>query len=183
MGTGRPGSDRPAEVWCKKYAIEDAEGLQLQHFCRAMAWLGEALPSDQQGGATPFALRCVKDRLEEMLFAQTRCVGRPHPSAQRRFCLRAAVTSTDAWKRHELGSSEWGRRLRDPEPTSAGNLIYHPSWMASLYPFDPCGREFLNEYQENSRFPLIFSIFARVPRFGNGRPKSVPLPDCMPELP
>jgi transposase len=67
-----PGSDRAAEVWCKKYAIEGAEGLQLQHFYRAMAWLGEALPGDQQGGATPFAPRCVKDRLEETLFAQTR---------------------------------------------------------------------------------------------------------------
>jgi transposase len=66
------GSDRAAEVWCKKYAIEGAEGLQLQHFYRAMAWLGEALPPDQQGGATPFAPRCVKDRLEEMLFADKR---------------------------------------------------------------------------------------------------------------
>ena len=87
MGTGRPGSDRPAEVWCKKYAIEDAEGLQLQHFCRAMAWLGEALPSDQQGGATPFALRCVKDRLEEMLFAQTRVRRSPPPERATAFLL------------------------------------------------------------------------------------------------
>jgi hypothetical protein len=67
-----PGSDRSAEAWYPRYAIPQAEGLQLQHFYRAMAWLGEPLPEDQQAAATPFAPRCVKDRLEEMLFAQTR---------------------------------------------------------------------------------------------------------------
>ena len=34
-----------------------------------MAWLGEELPEDQQDAATPFAPRCVKDVLEEELFA------------------------------------------------------------------------------------------------------------------
>ncbi len=67
-----PGSDRAAEVWYPQYAIAGAAGLQLQHFYRAMAWLGEALPEDQQAAATPFAPRCVKDQLEEGLFAQTR---------------------------------------------------------------------------------------------------------------
>jgi hypothetical protein len=67
-----PGSDRSAEAWYPRYAIPHAAGLQLQHFYRAMAWLGEPLPEDQQAGATPFAPRCIKDRLEEMLFAQTR---------------------------------------------------------------------------------------------------------------
>jgi hypothetical protein len=67
-----PGSDRAAEFWFPQYAIPHAEGLQLQHFYRAMAWLGEPLPHDQQAGATPFTPRCVKDQLEEMLFAQTR---------------------------------------------------------------------------------------------------------------
>ena len=37
-----------------------------------MAWLGEELPKDQQDGATPFAPRCVKDVLEEALFAARR---------------------------------------------------------------------------------------------------------------
>jgi transposase len=37
-----------------------------------MAWLGEELSADQQGGATPFSPRCTKDLIEERLFAQRR---------------------------------------------------------------------------------------------------------------
>jgi len=66
------GSDRAAEVWRQKYAIEGVEKLQLHHLYRAMAWLGEPLPEDQQAGATPFASRSVKDLIEEALFQQTR---------------------------------------------------------------------------------------------------------------
>ncbi len=67
-----PGSDRAAEVWHQGYAISGASSLQLHHFYRAMAWLGEPLPADQQYGATPFTPRCTKDRIEEALFAR-RC--------------------------------------------------------------------------------------------------------------
>ena len=67
-----PGSDRAAEVWRRKYAIEGVEQLQLHHLYRTMAWLGEPLPEDQQAGATPFAPRSVKDLIEEALFPQTR---------------------------------------------------------------------------------------------------------------
>jgi hypothetical protein len=67
-----PGSDRAAEVWCRSYAVKEAEGLQLHHLYRAMAWLGEALGNDQQFGATPFAARCTKDQIEESLFARRR---------------------------------------------------------------------------------------------------------------
>jgi transposase len=49
-----------------------ADGLQLQHLYRAMAWLGEPLPEGQQAHATPFSARCVKDLIEEALFAQGR---------------------------------------------------------------------------------------------------------------
>jgi len=48
------------------------EKLQLHHLYRAMAWLGEPLPEDQQAGATPFAPRAVKDQIEEALFGETR---------------------------------------------------------------------------------------------------------------
>ncbi len=65
-----PGSDRAAEVWQHGYAISGASSLQLHHFYRAMAWLGEPLPTDQQAGATPFAPRCTKDLIEEALFAR-----------------------------------------------------------------------------------------------------------------
>jgi transposase len=67
-----PGSDRAAERWKRGYAIGDVEALELHHLYRAMAWLGEPLPEDQQADATPFAPRCVKDLIEEALFRETR---------------------------------------------------------------------------------------------------------------
>ena len=63
------GSDRAADRWREHYRIDGAEGLELHHLYRAMAWLGDELPEDQQDAATPFAPRCVKDVLEEELFA------------------------------------------------------------------------------------------------------------------
>jgi len=67
-----PGSDRAAEKWKDDYAIDAVDGLELHHLYRAMAWLGEVLPPDQQDGATPFALRTNKDLIEEALFARRR---------------------------------------------------------------------------------------------------------------
>ena len=66
------GSDRAADRWREDYAIDGVEGLELHHLYRAMAWLGEELPESEQEGATPFAPRCVKDVLEEELFAHRR---------------------------------------------------------------------------------------------------------------
>ena len=67
-----PGSDRAAEKWKQDYAIDGAAQLDLQHLYRAMAWLGEVLPPDQQHAATPFSARTNKDLIEEQLFAQRR---------------------------------------------------------------------------------------------------------------
>ena len=64
------GSDRAAEQWCRGYAIEGIEQLELHHLYRAMGWLGEPLPPDRQAAATPFAPRCTKDLVEEALFAR-----------------------------------------------------------------------------------------------------------------
>ena len=83
------GSDRAADRWRKDYRIDGVEGLDLHHLYRAMAWLGEELPEDQQDGATPFAPRCVKDVMEEDLFAcrrdllprSTSCSWTPRASA------------------------------------------------------------------------------------------------------
>jgi hypothetical protein len=47
-----------------------------------MAWLGGELPKDQQDAATPFAPRCVKDVLEEELFASRRDLGPQEPCGQ-----------------------------------------------------------------------------------------------------
>jgi hypothetical protein len=66
------GSDRACETWLSDYDIPGVDGLSLHHLYRAMAWLGEELPADEQGGATPFSPRTVKDRVEEELFARRR---------------------------------------------------------------------------------------------------------------
>src|SRR5215210_2812785 len=66
------GSDRACEKWLIDYDIPGVDGLALHHLYRAMAWLGEELPADEQDGATPFAPRTVKDLIEEHLFARRR---------------------------------------------------------------------------------------------------------------
>ena len=66
------GSDRACEKWMADYDIPDVDGLALHHFYRAMAWLGEELPADEQDGATPFASRTIKDLIEERLFERKR---------------------------------------------------------------------------------------------------------------
>jgi transposase len=67
-----PGSDRAADKWRTDYQIEGCDSLQLHHLYRAMAWLGEELPHDQQKDKTPFAPRCIKDRIEEQVFVHRR---------------------------------------------------------------------------------------------------------------
>lgn len=66
------GSDRAAEKWKEDYKIEGMEGIDLHHLYRAMAWLGEELPEEDQKGATPFAPRCIKDVIEEGIFQRRR---------------------------------------------------------------------------------------------------------------
>jgi len=53
------GSDRAADRWRDDCAIADIDGLELHHLYRAMAWLGEELPDQDQAGRTPFAPRCM----------------------------------------------------------------------------------------------------------------------------
>ncbi|MFL5333851.1 MAG: IS1634 family transposase [Geminicoccaceae bacterium] len=68
------GSDRACDKWIEDYAVSDVDGLALHHLYRAMAWLGEELDAAEggQAHATPFAPRCVKDQVEEALFARRR---------------------------------------------------------------------------------------------------------------
>jgi hypothetical protein len=66
------GSDRAAGRWREDYAIDGVADVDLHHLYRAMAWLGEELGEEQQDGATPFAPRCLKDVVEEELFARRR---------------------------------------------------------------------------------------------------------------
>jgi hypothetical protein len=67
-----PGSDRASVPWRRDTRAPGTEGLELHHLYRAMAWLGEQLPEDQQRGRTPFAARCTKDLVEERLFEKRR---------------------------------------------------------------------------------------------------------------
>jgi transposase len=68
----QPGSDRQCDRWQENYQIEGSDEISLHHYYRAMAWLGEKLPEDEQDAATPFSPRCTKDRIEEGLFARRR---------------------------------------------------------------------------------------------------------------
>src|SRR4051812_13581889 len=62
------GSDRACEHWRDDYRIDGIDDLQLHHLYRAMSWLGEELPETEQAART-LAPRCVKDLVEEWLFA------------------------------------------------------------------------------------------------------------------
>ena len=67
------GSDRSClRVWKQDQQIPGTETIALHQIYRAMAWLGEPLPEDQQAGATPFSARCTKDAFEEALFDRRR---------------------------------------------------------------------------------------------------------------
>jgi len=63
------GSDRAAERWRDDYRITGADGLELHHLYRAMAFLGEPLPEETSVLGSP---RCVKDAIEEALFEPRR---------------------------------------------------------------------------------------------------------------
>ena len=63
------GSDRSCEKWMVDYAIPGAADLRLHHLYRAIAWLGEELAPAAEGELAP---RCVKDEIEERLFARRR---------------------------------------------------------------------------------------------------------------
>jgi hypothetical protein len=62
------GSDRACEYWRDDYRIDGIDDLELHHLYRAMIWLGEELPASEQVGRT-LVPRCVKDLVEERLFA------------------------------------------------------------------------------------------------------------------
>lgn len=66
------GSDRSAMRWKDSYRIDGVGPIALHQLYRAMAFLGDELPEDEQAGATPFSPRCVKDRLEEQIFLERR---------------------------------------------------------------------------------------------------------------
>ena len=68
------GSDRACEHWRDDYRIDGIDGideLELHHLYRAMGWLGEELPETEQTART-LAPRCIKDLVEEQLFAHRR---------------------------------------------------------------------------------------------------------------
>lgn len=66
------GSDRAGQRWKEDYLIDGVDKLALHHLYRAMAWLGEVLPADQQHGFSNLVPRCTKDVIEEHLFERRR---------------------------------------------------------------------------------------------------------------
>ena len=62
------GSDRCGS-WMEDYDIPGAAGLDLHHFYRAMAWLGEEMEEKSEDALAPC---CVKDAIEEKLFDKRR---------------------------------------------------------------------------------------------------------------
>lgn len=66
------GSDRAGQRWKVDYLIDGKDDLELHHMYRAMAWLGDHLPVDQQHGSSKLVPRCTKDVIEEKLFEQRR---------------------------------------------------------------------------------------------------------------
>jgi hypothetical protein len=67
-----PGSDRAADRWKEDQEIVGVADLELHHLYRAMAWLGEVLPDSHLHDATKLVPRCIKDQIEEHLFARRR---------------------------------------------------------------------------------------------------------------
>jgi len=65
------GSDRACEHWRDDYRSAGIARLDLHHLYRAMAWLGEELPEPEPAART-LAPRCIKDLIEEQLFARRR---------------------------------------------------------------------------------------------------------------
>jgi transposase len=63
------GSDRDCSSWLEDYDIVGSDGLDLHHFYRAMAWLGEEMDEKSEDALAP---RCVKDVIEEKLFDKRR---------------------------------------------------------------------------------------------------------------
>ena len=63
------GSERSALERRESCLIDNAGELQLQHLCRAMAWLGEELDDDPSEVRYPLH---IKDRIEEKAFARCR---------------------------------------------------------------------------------------------------------------
>jgi hypothetical protein len=66
------GSDRAAQRWKEDYLVGGADELDLHHLYRAMAWLGEPMPTDHEEDPLRLAPRCTKDVIEERLFARRR---------------------------------------------------------------------------------------------------------------
>jgi len=64
------GSDRSSLVWREDFHLPGTEGIDLHHLYRAMGFLGE--PHPDQENRTKFAPRCNKDEIEELIFARRR---------------------------------------------------------------------------------------------------------------
>ena len=115
-----------------------------------MAWLGEELPEDQQDGATPFAPRCVKDVMEEDLFA----------------CRRDLLTTLDVVFMVTELSPRWTRRgTKSREIGGAGS---HAKTASTYAP--PHAAVFFMTFNASQRLAWVHSSGAL--SFGTYLPRS-----------
>src|SRR5512134_4125687 len=106
------GSDRACEKGMADYAIPSSEGLQLHHFYRAMAWLGEETAPIAAGELAP---RCIKDVIEEQLFERRRDLF-SELSTSTAGAARRKITSRPG----KPTSPPTAPRVPRPPPTSSG---------------------------------------------------------------
>ena len=121
------GSDRDCSSWLEDYDIPGVDGLDLHHFYRAMAWLGEEMEEKPEGALAP---RCVKDVIEEKLFDRRRdASARPrspaactHPPSRQR--LAGAHRRLQADRRSVLSRPYRAAATRQADG-AAGNRAAH----------------------------------------------------------
>ncbi|MEI6559686.1 MAG: hypothetical protein WCO00_14885 [Rhodospirillaceae bacterium] len=86
------GSDRGCDSWLTGYRIDGIDGLELHHFYRAMAWLGEEL-ADQSGRTR--APRTTKDVRPQLPFwPQPTCISSCRSSVTPPYGPRRTITTT-----------------------------------------------------------------------------------------
>ena len=115
------GSDRDCASWMEDYDIPDTEGLDLHHFYRAMAWLGEEMEEKSEDALAP---RCVKDAIEEKLFDKRRDLFADLSAVFCSFLALAMQKHLDDLSREAGATPEWKDLLRDLDRLQHIRLAY-----------------------------------------------------------
>ncbi|MFO8074126.1 MAG: hypothetical protein R6V85_19880 [Polyangia bacterium] len=120
---------------------------------RAMAWLGERLPDDQQEGRTPFAPRCVKDLIEEELF-----------SMRRDLFTEVAVIFFDTTTLYfeGKGGQEFGRRGKSKDVAKTYKMLWMVEHLFRTVKFILDTRPIYHKWDETIRGHVFCSFLALI---------------------